>query len=57
VAQEVEKVIPDAVTEGEDGYLDFNIHSVNVALVNAVKEQQTQIEELQKQVELLLNQK
>lgn len=38
VAQDVQKVIPDAVTEGEDGFLDFNMHAVNVALVNAVKE-------------------
>ncbi len=38
IAQEVQKVIPDAVTEGEDGFLDFNMHAINVALVNAVKE-------------------
>jgi hypothetical protein len=38
VAQEVMIIFPEAVTEAEDGYLDFNMHHVNVALVNAVKE-------------------
>lgn len=44
VAQEVHAVFPEAVTAGKDGYLDFNMHAVNVALVNALKEQQAQIE-------------
>ncbi len=38
VAQEVRAVMPECVTEGEDGYLDFNMHPVNVALVNAVQQ-------------------
>jgi hypothetical protein len=38
VAQEVQKIFPETVTEAADGYLDFNIHAINVALVNAVKE-------------------
>ena len=38
VAQEVQKVFPEAVHQSKDGYLDFNMHPVNVALVNAVKE-------------------
>jgi hypothetical protein len=38
VAQEVKNVFPEAVTVAVDGYLDFNIHAINVALVNAVKE-------------------
>jgi hypothetical protein len=38
IAQEVQEVFPEAVSEGPDGYLDFNMHPVNVALVNAVKE-------------------
>ena len=38
IAQEVQVVFPEAVSEGPDGYLDFNMHPVNVALVNAVKE-------------------
>jgi hypothetical protein len=38
IAQEVQEVFPEAVNEGPDGYLDFNMHPVNVALVNAIKE-------------------
>ncbi len=38
IAQEVQPVFPEAVHERPDGYLDFNIHSINVAMVNAVKE-------------------
>lgn len=38
IAQEVQQAIPEAVREGADGYLDFDMHAVNVALVNAVKE-------------------
>jgi hypothetical protein len=38
IAQDVQKVFPEAVNQGKDGYLDFNLHSINVALVNAVKE-------------------
>jgi hypothetical protein len=38
VAQEVQQVFPEAVNEGEDGLLDFNMHPVNIALINAIKE-------------------
>jgi trimeric autotransporter adhesin len=38
IAQEVANIFPECVTEGTDGYLDFNMHAINVALVNAVKE-------------------
>lgn len=38
VAQEVEEIFPEAINEGKDGYLDFNMHPVNVAVINAIKE-------------------
>ncbi len=38
VAQEVQETFPEAISEGADGYLDFNMHPVNVAMVNAIKE-------------------
>lgn len=38
VAQEVMKIFPEAVNTCEDGYLDFNMHAVNVAMVNAIRE-------------------
>jgi len=50
VAQEVEKIFPEAVSEAEDGYLDFNIHPINVALVNAIKELKIENENLKTKV-------
>jgi hypothetical protein len=50
VAQEVKKSFPEAVSEGEDGYLDFNMHSINVAMVNAVKELSSQNVELKNKI-------
>lgn len=50
VAQEVQKIFPEAVSESEDGYLDFNIHPINVAMVNAIKELKLQNGELAKEV-------
>jgi FtsZ-binding cell division protein ZapB len=46
VAQDVQKVFPEAVTEAKDGYLDFNIHAINVAVVNAIKELKTENDQL-----------
>jgi hypothetical protein len=43
VAQEVREVFPECVTQGADGYMDFNMHAVNVALVNAVTELHAQL--------------
>jgi len=38
VAQEVQKVIPDAVKTRPDGYLELNVDPIHWAVVNAVKE-------------------
>jgi hypothetical protein len=46
VAQEVQDVFPKAVSEGKDGYLDFNMHRVSVAVVNAIKELKSENEAL-----------
>jgi hypothetical protein len=46
VAQEVKKVFPEAVSEGNDGYLILDVNSINVALVNAVKELKAENEEM-----------
>jgi hypothetical protein len=48
IAQEVKPIFPEAVTEGNDGYLDFNMHTINVALVNAVKELKAENDKLKK---------
>jgi hypothetical protein len=50
IAQEVQEVFPEAVSEGPDGYLDFNMHPVNVALVNAVKELKAENEALREEI-------
>jgi Chaperone of endosialidase len=47
VAQEVQQIIPEAVTENSKGYLLVNNDPVIWAMVNAIKEQQSQIERQQ----------
>lgn len=37
-AQEVQKIFPEAVGVGEDGYLNLNMHAILVAYTNAIKE-------------------
>jgi hypothetical protein len=55
-AQEVQKVFPEAVEEGEDGYLNFNMHALNVAVINALKELKAENEALKERIEALENQ-
>ncbi|MFT3794783.1 tail fiber domain-containing protein [Flavobacterium sp.] len=45
-AQEVQKVFPEAVGVDADGYLNFNMHPILVASVNAIKTLQQQNEQL-----------
>ena len=49
-AQDVQKVFPEAVGTDNDGYLNMNIHPILIAQVNAIKEQQSQINELKKEI-------
>jgi len=53
IAQDVEKVLPELVHEGPDGYKSVDYSKLTAVLIEAIKEQQKQIEELQKEVELL----
>ncbi len=57
IAQEVEKVVPTMVSEIEvNDMIDFkelDPNEITYMLINAVKEQQKQIEELQRQIEKL----
>ena len=48
VAQEVQRVIPEAVTENAKGYLLVNNDPIIWSMVNAIKEQQREIEQQQK---------
>ncbi len=52
IAQEVEKVLPELVTEKE-GIRSVAYGNITAVLIEAIKEQQTQIDELKNQVELL----
>ncbi|HPQ35821.1 MAG TPA: tail fiber domain-containing protein, partial [Tenuifilaceae bacterium] len=47
-AQEVRKIFPEAVGENEMGYLDFDIHPILIAEINAFKELNNTIEEQKK---------
>lgn len=50
-AQEIQKVLPEAVESDEDGILYLNYDVLTVFLVEAVKEQQREIESLRKALE------
>jgi hypothetical protein len=50
LAQDVEKVFPDWVTEGESGYKGIDMRHLNAVLVNAINEQQGQIDALRNEV-------
>jgi trimeric autotransporter adhesin len=53
VAQEVEKVIPEAVRHDKSGYLSMYSDPILLALVNAVKELNAQNDDLQAQIKKL----
>lgn len=49
-AQEVQKIIPEAVTTSESGYLQINNDPILWTMLNAVKEQTAQIQKQQNQI-------
>lgn len=51
IAQNIEMTFPDLVTNNDDGYKAVNYEGLIPVLIEAVKEQQAQIEELKKQIE------
>jgi hypothetical protein len=53
VAQDVQNVIPDAVSENEQGYLMLNSDPIIWAMLNAIKELKTENEELKRRIEVL----
>src|SRR6185503_7875925 len=52
-AQAVQKVIPEAVTSTSTGYLMVNNDPIIWTMLNAIKEQQQQIEQLKQEVRQL----
>ena len=53
IAQEVEEVIPDLVTETNDGIKTVSYSRVSAILVETIKEQQAQIDALKDMVNTL----
>ena len=54
MAQDLQKVFPDAVTKGDDGFLRIRMEDMFYALINAVKELANMFEELKQQEILTL---
>ncbi len=50
VAQELQKAFPELVSKGADGYLAVNYSQLSAVILQAVKEQQQEIEQLQRQM-------
>jgi len=55
IAQEVEKVIPEIVQTRDNGYKAVKYEKIVPLLIESIKEQQSQIDELKKEVEELKN--
>ncbi len=53
IAQEVEKVLPDSVSIDDNGFMGIRYNNLIGILVEAVKEQQNQINSLKQQIEKL----
>ena len=54
IAQEVQAVFPELVTEDEQGMLSLNYIGLVPVLIEATKTQQTQIDQLQQQIDALV---
>jgi len=56
IAQDVQKIFPEAVSISSDGYLRVTADSIIWASINAIKEQQLQIDDLKKQIQEIKSQ-
>lgn len=52
-AQEVRKVLPEIVSEGSDGYLSVDYGKLSPVIIEAIKMQQKEIEDLKSTIERL----
>jgi hypothetical protein len=50
IAQEIEDVLPEAVTTRENGYKAVNYEKIIPLLIEAIKDQQRQIDELKRKI-------
>ncbi len=55
IAQELQKVFPELVSTGADGYLAVNYSQLTAVLLQAVKEQQQEIDLLKKQMQIVMH--
>jgi len=55
IAQEFEKVIPELVRNDENGYKSIDYVKLTPVLVEAIREQQKQIDELKQLVQSLIH--
>ena len=58
IAQDLEKILPELVFTGPDGYKSVSYEKLTPVLIEAIKEQQKQIETLKTelaQIKVLLN--
>lgn len=53
IAQDVQKIMPDAVQESEDGYLTLTYHELIAPLYALVQEQEDRISRLEARIEQL----
>jgi hypothetical protein len=53
IAQEVEKVLPEVVTTRDSGYKAVKYEKIIPLLIEGIKEQQEQIDELKKEIKEL----
>ncbi|MFA5036755.1 MAG: tail fiber domain-containing protein [Candidatus Izemoplasmatales bacterium] len=53
-ANDMQKVFPEWVETGSDGYLVLNMEGINAVLVKAIQEQQSRIDKLEAQVKTLM---
>jgi hypothetical protein len=53
IAQEVQKILPQVVTEDKAGMLGVSYGNLAAVFIEAIKEQQAQIEDLKKQIQFL----
>ena len=49
-AQEVQKILPEAVTTSRNGYLQLNVDPILWTMLNGIKEQDSELEKLRNQV-------
>ena len=51
MAQDLQKIFPDAVAKGDDGYLRIRLEDMFYAVINAVKELDLRYSKMQKTID------